>query len=242
MATQPAPKPASKLKSATADKAKASVKHLQLSKSQSTILGVTALAIVLVIFGLFATKAMITKGLYQRRVLHARQQVVSELKANYTAAQTLVTQYKVFASEDPNMLGGSASSTTNPLDGDNATLALDALPSKYDAPALASSIEKILQGQNVTIDSISVTDDPASNSDAPVATPSPMPMTFSFEGTTNYKNATKLLQDFERSIRPFDLNTLEIAGTDSTLHLTVGMTTYFQPAKSLNLTPTKEVQ
>ena len=46
------------------------------------------------------------------------------------------------------------------------------------------------------------------------------PITFSFEGTATYARPTQLLKDFERSIRPFDLNTLEITGTDSSLHLT----------------------
>jgi|SRR5579862_1040880 len=218
-----------------------SVKHQQLDKSQSTILAVIAGTVVVVIFGLFAIKSEISTGLYQRRALNARHQVADQLKSNYDAAQKLVTQYQVFAAEDPNILGGSISGTGN-LDGDNARIVLDALPSKYDAPALATSVEKVMTGRNVTIDSISVTDDPANNSDTPVAQPAPKPISFSFEGNTDYATAASLLQDFERSIRPFDLNTLEIVGSDSNLHLTVGMTTYFQPAKSLDLTATKEVK
>lgn len=222
--------------------AKVSVKHVQLDKNQSTILAVIALSVVLVIFGLFATKAMVVKGLYQRRALHARRVVANQLKDNYTAAQTLVTQYKLFASQDPNMLGGSASSTKSNSDGDNSWLVLDSLPSNYDAPALASSIEKIMLGRNATITALKVTDDPATYSDKAQAQPKVVPVTFSFEGTSNYLSTTQLFQDFERSIRPFDLNTLEIAGTDNALHLTVGMTTYYQPARSLDLTATKEVK
>ncbi|HEX5448050.1 MAG TPA: hypothetical protein VFW90_02510 [Candidatus Saccharimonadales bacterium] len=219
-----------------------SSKRLQLNKSESTMLAVVAITVILVIFGLFATKAMISKGLYQRRALDARRQVASQLKDNYSASQTLVTRYKVFASQDPNMLGGSFTQSGGSLDGDNAQLVLAALPSKYDAPALASSIEKLLSDRNVSIDSLSVTDDPSTYSDKPQETPNTVTVTFSFVGSTNYQSARKLLQDFERSIRPFDLNTLEITGSDNALKLTVGMTTYFQPAKSLDLTPTKEVK
>lgn len=221
--------------------AKVSVKHAKLDKSQSTMLLVIALATVVVIFSLFATKALVTKGLYQRRALHARNDVVSQLKKNYSSAQTLFTQYKVFADQAPNILGGDPSGTGN-TDGDNARIVLDALPSSYDAPALATSVEKILTDRSVTINSLSITDDPTTNSDAAQATPKFKPIVFSFEGTTNFAGGTQLLQDFERSIRPFDLNTLDISGTDTALKLSVGMTTYFQPAKSLDLTATKEVK
>lgn len=220
---------------------KTSIKHVQIDKSQSTMLAVVAVAVAFCVFGLFATKSLVSKGLYQRRALSAERNVAATLKSNYTAAQTLVTQYTVFAQENPNMIGGNVNG--NGLnDGDNPRITLDALPSKYDVPALGSSIEKILDGRNVTFNSLSITDDPSSNSDQPVAQPQTVSIPFSFEGTTNYKSAQQLLQDFERSIRPFDLNTLEIDGTDKTLKLTVGMTTYFQPAKSLNLTATQAVK
>ncbi|HET6864133.1 MAG TPA: hypothetical protein VFH37_02975 [Candidatus Saccharimonadales bacterium] len=220
---------------------KTSTKHLQIDKDQSTILVVVAVSVVLTIFCLFAAKALISKGLYQRRVLTAQHKVVNQLKANLTAANTLFTQYSsAFAKQDPNMLGGSLNGSGN-LDGDNPRLTLDALPSTYDAPALATSLEKIITGRSMTINSITVTDSPTTYPDQPQAMPQPKAVTFQFEASGNYQQAQQLLQDFERSIRPFDLNTLEIAGTDQSLKLTAGMTTYYQPAKSLNLQATKEV-
>jgi len=220
---------------------KVSVKHLQIDKSQSTMLAVIAVAVIVVVFGLFATKALISKGAYQRRALHARRQVADTLKSNYASAQTLFTQYTVFAKDDPNVLGGSTTGNGN-LDGDNPRIVLDSLPSTYDAPALATSIEKVMTGRNVSIESIKVIDDPTTNSDVAQANPQAKPITFSFSGTTTFQNSMQLMQDFERSIRPFDANTVEIEGTDNDLRLTIGMTTYFQPAKSLDLTPTKEIK
>jgi hypothetical protein len=217
---------------------KVSVKHAKLDKDQSTMLVVVTLSVVLTVFFLFATKAMISKGIYQRRALHATRSVGAQLKSNYSSAQTL---YKVFVSQNPNALGGSVTGTSN-LDGDNSRIVLDSLPSTYDAPALASSLEKILLGRSVSISSISVTDDPTTNSDSAQAKPQTKPFAFSFEGMTNYGNGLALMQDFERSIRPFDVNTLEISGTDSALRIKSGITTYFQPAKSLDLTATKEIK
>jgi hypothetical protein len=267
-----------------ADKKKiTSVKHLQISKSQSSMLGVIVAATAIAVFGLFATKALIVKGAYQRRALHARRQVVDQLKDNYKAANQLFNQYQVFASQDPNVIGGKAtdngsgsssditykcsdgttvivpqgvtlndadckpvdktkSGSTGSQDGNNPQIVLDALPSTYDAPALASSIEKILSGQQVAFESLAVTDDPSANSDQAQANPQSKAIPFQFEGNTTFDGGKKLLQDFERSIRPFDLNTLEITGTDQKLRLKVGMTTYFQPSKSLDLQATKEVK
>lgn len=220
---------------------KVSVKHLQIDKNQSSVLAIVAVAVALVVFGLFATKSLVSKGLYQRRAINARHQVVATLKSNYTSAQTLLNQYNVFAQADPNALGGSATGSGNGA-GDNARIVLDALPSTYDAPALATSIEKLLTGRGMTIDSLTVTDNPATYSNQAQARPQPTSVQFSFEGNTNYAGAQQLLQDFERSIRPFDLNNLEVDGTDSNMKLTVNMTTYYQVAKSLDLTPTKVVK
>lgn len=221
---------------------KVSVKHLQIDKSQSSVLAIVAVAVALVVFGLFATKSLISKGLYQRRAINARHQVVSTLKSNYAAANTLVSQYNnVFAQADPNVLGGSATGSGN-TDGSNPRIVLDALPSTYDAPALASSLEKILTGRGVTIDSLTVTDDPTTYSNQPQAQPQAKGVPFSFEANATYTSAQQLLQDFERSIRPFDLNTLEIDGSDTNMKLTINMTTYYEPAKSLDLTATQVVK
>jgi len=220
---------------------KVSIKHIQINKSQSSILVVIALATAFTVFSLVATKSLITKGMYQRRALHARRQVVDQLKTNYDSAQKLFSQYKVFADDDPNVLGGSKSGNSN-IDGDNPRIVLDSLPSKYDAPALATSLEKILTLQNVTIGSISVTDDPANNSDQAQATPGVKSIAFSFSTKTDYKGAVALMQKFEQSIRPFDVTSISVSGTDNNMNLDVKMTTFYQPAKSLDFTATKEVK
>lgn len=218
-----------------------SVKHLEVSKDQSRILMVVAGTVALVIFFLFATKAMIVQGLYQQRVLSAKHGVVSDLKKNYVSAKALVNQYQVFADQDPNMLGAPVSGSGN-LNGDNPRLTLDALPSKYDAPALASSMEKVLTGRNVKIASITVKDDPTLNPDQPQSSPKYTALTFSVAGAASFSGANQLLTDLERSIRPFDVNKLRASGTDSNLTLSMEMTTYYQPGKIIDLKPTREVK
>jgi hypothetical protein len=221
--------------------AKKSIKHLQIDKSQATVLGVIAVATFVTIFCLFGVKTLITKGAYQNRALKAQHQAVTDLKNNYTQAKTLVTQYKVFAAQNPNLLGGAISGN-GASDGDNPRIILDSLPSKYDAPALGSSLEKILTDQNYKFTSLSITDDPTANSDAPEESPQPKTLTFSIAGTSGIAGSNKMLQAFERSIRPFDITNLQISGTDEALQITATMTTQYQPAKTLKLSATKEVK
>ncbi len=222
---------------------KVSIKHLMIDKSQTNILIIIAAAIALSIFGLFATKALVAKGLYQRRVLNERHVVIEQLKKNFDSSTALFNQYIVFVEQVPNIIGGSREGDSRDSnDGNNSRIVLNALPSTYDAPALATSIEKILDGSNVVINSIQVTDDPISFSDEPQADPKSKALDLTFEGDTNFKGAERLLKDFERSIRPFDIKKLEITGTDNNLTVVANVTTYYQPAKSLNLEPTKEVK
>jgi hypothetical protein len=221
--------------------ARKSVKHLEISKSQTNVLVVIALTTALVIFCIFGTKALVVKGLYQNRVLRERRKVATHLQANVTAAHQLFNQYAVFAADDPNLLGGLKSGTGN-LDGDNPKIVLDALPSKYDAPALATSVEKILTQQNIKINSLIVTDDPRGYSDSSQANPQAKAITFSFSASSSYQGMNQLTQTFERSIRPFDITNMQLGGTDNNLSITASVSTYFQPAKSLDLKPTKEVK
>lgn len=219
----------------------ASVKHGQVNNAESTILATVAIGVVITIFSLFGIKSQLSKISYNQRVLSAKHKAVVQLKTNLAAAKTLASTYQTFAAQDPNILRGKVNGNGS-LDGNNAQIVLDALPSQYDAPALASTIEKVLNGQSVSIQSISVKDDPTSNPDQAVATPAARPIAFNFVSQSTYQINQKILKDFERSIRPFDVQTLTLSGTDSSLTMNVNLNTYFQPPKALNLSNTQKVK
>lgn len=216
-------------------------KYIQLSRAQQEMLAIIAIAVVVCVFSLVGFKTMLAKGNYQRKVINEKHKIIKQLEANYTAAKSLQTQYDTFAALDPNIIGGKSTGSGN-QDGSNPQIVLDALPSKYDAPALASSVEKILNGDSATIRSINVKDDPANNSDIAVPQPAPHALGFSFEASTSFSSAQQIFKDFERSIRPFDVTKLEVTGSDNALIINVNMNTYYQPARSLDLPLTKEVK
>lgn len=219
----------------------ASVKRIEIDKTQTTIMATVAVGVVVTIFSLFGIKAQLAKVAYNQRVLSAKHKVVDQLKSNLKAAKQLQSAYNTFASQTPNIVGGNPSGQGN-LDGNNAQIVLDALPSQYDAPALASTLEKVLGGQNVTIQAITVKDDPAGNPDKPMSSPAVRPINFSFSSQGTYQVNQQTLKDFERSIRPFDVQTMSLSGSDNVLTMTVTMNTFFQPPKALDLTNTQVVK
>lgn len=212
-----------------------SVKRGLIEKSNTTIVAVTSGAVFVVTFCLVASIALFGEFNYQNRVITADKTALAQLKSDVAAAQTLSTAYDAFVSTPTNIIGGDPKGS-GPQDGTNAKIVLDALPSKYDYPALATALENILTGQSVQIQSITGTDDAANQvSDQSSAAPAPQPMPFQIVVVGNYDAVQNVVHAFERSIRPLQIQTMELAGDQSQLTLTITAQTYWQPAQNLNI-------
>lgn len=228
---------------------KISSKHLQIDKANQTIVILLSVAVFVTIFSLFACKAMLTKRAYQSRVIAGKELALKQLKSNVKAAEELNTSYKAFVSTPQNVIGGNPSGT-NDRDGNNARIVLDALPSKYDFPALATSLEKILRDKNYTIHSISGSDDEVAQSGgvpapptakspsttapaAPASQASTGPVTIPFKVSVSgtYSSMQGLVKTLEQSIRPIQITTLSLSGNDSSLQLDIAANTYYQSEK-----------
>lgn len=211
-------------------------KRSLISKANSTIVVATALAGFAVVFAIVAGNSLIGQAAYQNKVIDAKKQALETLHADLEARDSLAASYKNFADDKVNVLGGSADGTGD-RDGDNAKLILDALPSKYDFPALTTSLEKLITTQGLEIQSISGIDeeiDQADNQTSP--TPEPVPMPFQFQVVGSYASIQGLVDVLLRSIRPFQINTIELAGDEGNMVATVNAQTYYQPEKSLDIT------
>ncbi len=212
-----------------------SVKRTLIEKSNTTIVAATSIACFIVVFSAVAAVSLFGQFAYQNRVIGADRRALNQLKADLESTKSLVTSYNAFVSTPTNSIGGNPNGT-GPQDGNNAKIILDALPSKYDYPALVTSLENILTGQAVQIQSITGTDDAASqagNQTSPKPTPQAMP--FQVVVTGNYAAIQNVVNAFERSIRPFQIQTMELAGDQSQLTLTINAQTYWQPAKNLDI-------
>lgn len=218
-----------------------SIKRTLIDKSNTTIVAVTSAACFVVIFCVVASVSLFGQFTYQNRVISANRSALNLLKSDIQATSNLETAYTAFTSTPSNIIGGDPRGT-GPQDGSNTKIVLDALPSKYDYPALATSLEAILTGQSVQIESINGTDASASQSaDQSSSSPQPQAMPFEIVATGSYQAIQNVVSAFERSVRPFQIETLELSGNQNQLTITISAQTYWQPTKNLNIT-TKVVQ
>jgi hypothetical protein len=224
-------------------KIKTSIKHLLIDKANNMMFAIVAVASLVVVFSLLSAKALLSQSSFQHKVLKAKNTAISQLKSNIDAANTLKTQYDVFEKGDPNIIGGQGgtnSSSTGPSDGDNARIVLDALPDKYDFPALTSSVEKIVNNDHVAVQGITGTDNTGltTSPTSPTATSGQsqaQTMAVSIAAQTDYTTSLTLMKDLERSIRPFDVTNLQIQGSSSNLSITIQANTYYQPGITLQI-------
>lgn len=212
-----------------------STKRIQIDKTNSRIVVYAAVAAFMVVFALVASKTLISQAAYQNRIISAKKQAVSQLKTNIQSTSNLVTAYKAFVDTPQNVIGGSPSGN-GPKDGDNAKVVLDALPSKYDFPALVTSLEKMLTSQNVQIQSITGTDDEVAQSGSQSsANPQPVAMPFQISVTGSYQSIQNLINTFNASIRPFQVQTMQLSGNEKNMTLTMTAQTFYQPEKAFDI-------
>lgn len=211
-----------------------SSKRLQIDKANSTVVIFVAVAAFVTAFSLVACKALISQSNYQSRVIKQKKIALNQLKANNQAAEKLVNSYKVFVGSPANIISGNSQGTGD-RDGDNAKIVLDALPSKYDFPALATSLEKILSDKNYKIDAITGTDDElnqSSKSDAKL----PIDMPFEIAISGNFASIESLVDVLQRSIRPIYISKIGLSGSDNQLTIRINAKTYYQPEKTISIT------
>lgn len=214
-----------------------STKRLAISKANAQMVAVVAVAAFVTVFCLIASKAVLSQNQYQSRVTSAKEKAHQQLQKNIQTFGNLQTAYKAFDGTATNVIGGTTNGTGD-NDGSNSKIILDALPSTYDFPALTSSIEKILSDRGLKVTSITGTDDQLNqqgNSSSP--TPQPVAIPFSFTvSNASYASVGQLLASLQQSIRPFQVDTIDVSGGINDMKLTITAHTYYQPAKSVNIT------
>lgn len=212
-----------------------SAKRLLIDKANTRIVAYVSIAAFIVVFSLVATKTLVSQATYQNRVIDAKRKTVNRLQTDIAATGQLDGSYNAFISTPQNAIGGN-SNGVGTQDGNNAKIVLDALPSSYDFPGLMSSLQNLLTSQNgVQVDSLGGTDaevtqgtNQASSSPQPVA----MPFTASVSGS--YGAMQGVVDALGHSIRPMQIQTLSLNGTNNNMTMTITAQTFYQPAKSLN--------
>lgn len=193
---------------------------------------VVGISIVLMIF-------LAQKIWFGEKVLYEKGKTAQILDDNLKAVASLKENINI-RNTDQNLAATKLNSSNPPLQS-----VLDALPADANSTALASSLQtKLLNGvSGVVVETISV--DPVSGEtaqdDASAASNASGPgeINFSFSvstGTNNYAALKQVLERLERSIRPFNVTTLTVEGQGDKVLMTVSGVSYYNPAKTVQLT------
>lgn len=215
-----------------------SSKHMQIDKANARTAAFVAVAAFITVFSIISSRALLSQRSYQARVIAEKTKALKQLQANNEAAGRLSTSYSAFIAEPNNIIGGNTSGSGD-RDGDNAKIILDALPSKYDFPAMVTSLEKLLSNPAYKINSITGTDDEINQQQANDTQPVEMPFELSVSG--NFASIQELIGALQRSIRPISITGIDLSGSDSNLTASIKAKTFYQPEKTLGIT-TKDVK
>jgi Tfp pilus assembly protein PilO len=217
-------------------KTQLSTKRTMIDKTNSRIVAYAAVAAFMVVFALVASKTLISEASYQNKVINAKRTAVNQLKTDIQQTSNLSSAYQAFVNTPQNVLGGNPNSNTGPQDGDNAKVVLDALPSQYDWPALLTSLDFFLKSKNVQIQSVGGTDEEvAQTANQSSGDPKTVSMPFQISVNGNYRQIQALINEFNVSIRPFQIETMQLSGDQANMTLTLSAQTFYQPSKKFTV-------
>lgn len=218
-----------------------SFRKIQIDKANTHIVSYIAAATFIIIFSILTCRSLLTQRAYQSKVISAKEKAAKQLESNVAATKDLVSAYTAFVGGPTNVLGGNPAGTGD-KDGDNAKIILDALPSRYDFPALATSLDKILSAQSFNVNSITGSDDELNQQNIDSANPAPIEIPFQVSVSGDYNSMQDFVKTLERSIRPIQIQSLDLSGGSGVIQASVRALTFYQPAKALDVNKTEEVR
>lgn len=204
---------------------RSSVKHIQIDKANTIILVAATATVAILVFSIMATKMLFSQLGYQNKVIGLRSDANKQLVANINAVKSLETTYSTFEGSSESILGTKDK---------NSKIILDALPSKYDYPALVTSLDWLIKQSGCSVVGISG-DDNEVKAEQDSIDPQPVEMPFQIVASGNYAAVQKLIKDMQKSIRPIKIISVSLNGKDSGMQASIKAVTYYQPAKKLGI-------
>lgn len=214
-------------------KAHVSQKRTQVDRTNTRMVITVGIAAFVVVFSLVASHALWQRMTHQGQVISQKEIARDQLETNIETVDELQLAYKAFTETSDNVIGGNPAGGGD-RDGDNAKIVLDALPSKYDFPGLTTSLEKVIKANGTNINSISGTDDEVAQTDGK-ASDGPVEVPFELSAAGNYQSTQDLLSLLQRSIRPIQVRTVDVSGTNNALVMNLTAVTYYQPERTLQV-------
>ena len=207
-------------------KVQVSKKRQLIEKNNTLVFIILGIAAAILSFTISSSISLASRLRYQSRVINERVKAEKQLNLNKTTLKTLITSYESFDLAPESVLGTADR---------NSKIVLDALPSKYDFPAVASSIEKLVAlSEGVSLRGISGVDKEAVAEQQSI-NPKPIEIPLSISGNASYENIQKFIQNLQLSIRPFKIKDLSLDGNQDDMSFNIDLVTYYMPEKNLEI-------
>ena len=202
-----------------------STKNVHIQKANATIVTTIIISSIIVSFSVVFLNILWSQRGFNSRVHDAKEQVRDTLQQNVASTEPLIESFRALEA-GANLIPDQGSKT-------NSEVVLDALPSKYDYVAFVNSIIKLVDDTGVQLTSFSGTDEEAS---AIASSPDPVPIeiAFSVSVTGTYDGINRLIDAFDRNIRPMKIQDISLSGSDTGMTATFNMITYYKPTIDLN--------
>lgn len=204
-----------------------SAKHVQINKASTQTFIVVAVAAVVVSMSLVLLNILWGNAKFNSKVHGRQEQARDQLIDNIAAVGPLQESFE-------RLEIGADLIQGQPEDKKNSEVILDALPSRFDFPELAVSIDNLARQSSVTLTSFRGTDlGESALTSSPSPFPEQIPFIMDIEGS--YQDITVFLSNLENSIRPIKVQSIEMSGIDSKLSISVTAETSYQPAFDLTI-------
>lgn len=203
-----------------------STKRQAIEDAKQTVLMVVVIAAVIVSIALVTVNFLYDLSRYNARVIAEKEEAVETINANIEAVSELVDSFRAFE-EGPDLIPAQGEKN-------NSSIVLDALPSKYDFPALATSMESIAKKSGLRLDSFSGQDQTASAVQS-AAEPSPVEIPFSLVLIGPYEDIQDFTNQVQTSIRTLTVDRVKLSGSDESIRAEVDIRAFYQPSVSLDI-------
>lgn len=201
-------------------------KRQLIEKANTKMFAVVAAASVVVAFSIVAINFMWDQASYNDRVHTEKEAARDTLESNIASATSLREDLIELNEQDDIIKGQDGKS--------NTAVVLDALPRKYDFPALRTSIDKLTKISGVKLLGFNGSDN-ESDAIQTMIDPVPEPIEFSMSVEGDYDAINQFYQDIENTIRPLQITKLAMSGKDSNMTLALNVITYYQPSVNVEI-------
>lgn len=197
---------------------KPGTKRLHIEKANTAIFTSVIVASVIVAITLVSFNFLFKEFKYNQKIITAEREADATLQENVKSVENL-----------KNTLSSLNTSTVN------EQKIFNALPPIYDYPALASSMDWLAKSSGVSLQG-GIGQDESASAQGPSNNPQPVEIALNLSVQGSYSSIKKYVSNLQLSIRPINIKSIQLSGTNASMQAQITAVTYYQPTKTLNST------